>query len=60
MLAEFGQATLREFTVGRLERTAKLLASAFQQPVVFARRFEPVEVLTDSVEGQRGWFFQMI
>ena len=56
LLAEFGQATLREFAIFRFEGTAKLLASSFQQPIIFSRRFEPVEIFTDFVEDQSGRF----
>jgi hypothetical protein len=61
LLAEFGLATLGELAVGSpfdrtTTRTAKLLASRFQQPVISARRFESAEILTDFVKDQRGWF----
>jgi hypothetical protein len=57
--AQIGQATFCELAIRSHERVAKLLASPFQQPLVFARQFEPVEILADFAIDQRDWFLGM-
>ena len=47
----FAQPTFCEFLVRCLERLSDLLAAPFEEGVVCARAFEPVEVFADSAEG---------
>ena len=58
LLPLHAQPTFCEFLVRCLERLSDLLAAPFEEGVVCARGFEPVEVLADLVKGFRslGYF----